>query len=251
MGCETGYNRRVSFFKVGVANTAPLVSISNVESDLTSVTFTVVPSSAGIVRCAAIDSSNQINLSTVTIDFYKLFDNYLLTGQSQSISVDSLLPSTDYNIYCYSINSLGLELNSIALHDSKQSFKTSCCRKVYVDFSTKSLFVVEGMSDLAVIRVDNSPLSSFVVSIAVLAGDNADTRILYSEDITFSPKEFGPYSVTFPSDLTSNLTVQYISFEVAISSANYTAVFSKAMQQIIPTIKNRSLKEVKGVQIAL
>jgi len=109
IGCNAGSSMRMSTVRISISDNAPQLKISKLVALDTSIQFVVESSSPGIVRCAAFESDalQDLQLSTDLIDFYSAPIIVSTPHLNNSITIKSLLASSEYSAFCYSTHAEG------------------------------------------------------------------------------------------------------------------------------------------------
>ncbi len=123
----------------------------------------------------------------------------LLTEVSQTVvysetsqvrfSIDSLIPSTNYTLYCFTFTSIGSSMSyGMMMAQGVSLFKTSCCKAITVS-TTSNVVSAAGSNDFARVNVEALPNSQTMIALSVFGpgGSSSTLSALIPGNISVSP----------------------------------------------------------------
>ncbi len=111
-----------------------------------------------------------------------------------STSISSLLPVTEYDVYCVTQSSYGTVLSEESMLATKTTYQTACCKSINIDLSTSTL--KEGLVSLNALSlsVDSVPSSDLTVEISTTTNNSCTIETGCSNNA------FYPNSISLSSD---------------------------------------------------
>ena len=101
-----------------------------------------------------------------------------------ALSVMNLMPDSSYNLYCYTRGLDGYEMSLATVLQTKQLFKTSCCRSIAFDKTNipTKISATDIILNKAVyaIRISSVPRSPVIVAIAINSCYNSSNTVSYT-----------------------------------------------------------------------
>jgi len=191
------------------------ISISHV-----SVVINASASAPGIIRCAAFDREIFDGLSTVQyIDVKRSGVFFAEAQQYNRIIMSGLLYSRVYNIYCYSTDLDGTQMDTENAMKSHFTVVTPCCATVYVDINKKVLYKSIGELHLITISLDSAPIHDATIRVSLLvSGGSSSLSTVYSESVTLSSVKQYITFMTVPAYIFDGQEANFTVVEAQIES---------------------------------
>lgn len=191
------------------------ISISHV-----SVVINASASIPGIIRCAAFDRELFDGLSSVQfIDVKRSGVFFSEAQQYYRIIIPGLLYSRVYNIYCYSTDLDGNQMDTENAMMTRFTVVTPCCATVYVDINKKVLYKSMGELQLITLSFDSAPIHDVTVSVSLLVSDGSSSlSTVYSESVTLSSVKQYITFMTVPAYIFDDLEANFTIVEAQIES---------------------------------
>ena len=144
------------------------------------------------------------------------------------MTIHSLLPATEYDVFCFSASSINAKTLVSKAADTKVTTATECCKTMAVDLATNYL-APDGSGDLNAmeIKMPSPPVAPLVVSLTgtVQVGydgrrlqDSIQDFVVFSGELEFSDRRFGSVTMplTRPSQLPELTNITLLSDEITI-----------------------------------
>ena len=141
---------------------APLIRRIAVNPTMKSVAVTVALDSEGYVYCSAL---TQPPVSTQAV-----FTANNVGRNHTVIPLASLVPATQYKVYCLTVSADGVQSQLQAMLDSSVAVRTGCCKSVMATTAMKSAQVNQAQANAIQLSLDGAP--SNAVTIAIKAVSN-------------------------------------------------------------------------------
>lgn len=225
----------------GKAPDITYIEISTTTS--TSLKIDAILSYYGSLHCGIFDEvSYPLFIDDITVQKYYFYPSNLIDQEvslSASITIDNLNPSTNYNVYCYSVNlNSGSKLSyAKMLISGFVSEKTSCCKEIEIKLNHINIYQSDqSILNFIDINLDTSILNSPISLVISLLYDGLDVEIP-----SFSPSIISFYSSknsSIPASSNSNelITINsLISPSILINTAFNSGIYTVKIDQIVPS----------------
>eukprot|EP01038_Epipyxis_sp_PR26KG_P005442 gene5442-7535_t len=219
---------RLMAFEFNYPQQAPVMQNVRCYSTASTITVSSVLSSDGLVYCGGwtngslVLSLNQLYLNSFSVR---------ASNNSQvNVTINNLNPSTQYDIYCFTESTLGIQQSFSTVMKNMQKIYTKCCNILTVSFTSLSIAPNVPQFNLISLQLLSKPSVSFSVSILVYkySENSEDTGIVGG---------FVPSSIVFGSKRSSLLS--FSSSLNPLSSGKYKIVgFSYSQSDIIISYSN-------------
>jgi len=185
-----------------------------------SIVINASTSSPGIIRCAAFDNEVSEGFSTVQLIDVKSYGAFFSAAQQYNrIIISGLLHSAVYNVYCYSTDLDGNQMDTENAIKTHFTVATPCCATMYVDINKKVLYKSKGALQLITISLETAPLHEVTIKVSLLIGSESSiATTAYSEYVTLSSIKQSCTFFTVPANIFENQEANFTILEAQIDS---------------------------------
>jgi hypothetical protein len=216
-GNNIGYSRilEIKFLEL---QPAPLIKeIKNIiTNDKKSLLLSIKLESDSRVYCNAYE--NNKTFPTNIQDFTEIYSNWT-SNNTTHITINSLIPSTIYKIYCVAV-SLNL-ITSLFQHVEDKSIivSTPCCKSININVLSNNLYINEINLKFLEVNIEGLPSSSLEIIFELVEVNDLSNRRLVSNN-SYS-NMFSPSKYMMNSNSGINILNSYVAFTGLSRSGEY------------------------------
>ncbi len=159
-----------------------MVSLTS-SSPKTSVDVTVeLVSDDAFVYCAAYETSSH---GTPTINDVMYQSQATLTNNSiATVTIDSLIPHTNYSIYCLAMSSYGTTSSESSMLGTVTTIVTDCCKSIFVDLFDNTFLEDHIALNTIQLSIDAAPSAELIIDFVTSPSSSA----VYPSSLAISSK---------------------------------------------------------------
>jgi sugar lactone lactonase YvrE len=213
---------RIMEVKMHEPQPAPLIkNISIVSFDKVSASIDIKLNYDGLVYCSLINLLTDA-VPKLTNDLTNsLNSNYNFSSNNiTTINFYSLVPSTDYNVYCMTISKENVQSLFTDVLSNIVQFTSQCCKQITIDLSSKSLIVDSIKPDIISVTLDGLPSQDLKIQFFTTGVSNLPNHPHKRDD-----KSLFPFSLSYDSYSRGDSLINYLSFVGKNSTGSMEGMF--------------------------
>eukprot|EP01038_Epipyxis_sp_PR26KG_P009221 gene9221-12434_t len=135
-----------------------------------------------VVHCGTfMDNSYPTSLTDIAQQSFNSVNNM----NYAVVFLSNLIPSTSYNLYCYTSTFSGTTTDFDVMMNNVLTVKTRCCKTLHVNSGYKYVYQSQTIQNLVAVSIDYPPSSSLLVDIKSFSG-GLHNSLLYPNQVSFT-----------------------------------------------------------------